>query len=44
MDILTLEKTLNTIKTIATLAFLINGLVSITITYRYITKQSMKLD
>jgi hypothetical protein len=44
MDILLLEKALNTVKTLATLAFIINGLVLVMIAYRFVTKQSMRVE
>lgn len=44
MDILLLEKALNTVKTLATLAFCLNGLVMVAVAYRYVTKQSMRIE
>jgi cbb3-type cytochrome oxidase subunit 3 len=44
MDILLLEKALNTAKTLATLAFFINGLVMVAIAYRFVKRQSMRLE
>lgn len=43
IDILLLEKAFSTIKTIATMAAVINGLVVVTIAYRLFKKQSLEV-
>ena len=44
MDILLWEKALNTVKTLVTLAVLINVVTIAAIVYRLVTKQSMNLE
>ena len=44
IDILAMEKALNAVKTLATMAFFINGLVIVLIAYRYVTRQNMRIE
>lgn len=44
IDILVIEKALNAVKLLATMAFFINGLVIALIAYRFVTRQSMKVE
>lgn len=44
MDILAIEKALNAVKMLATMAFIINGVLLVLIAYRFTTKQSMRVE
>lgn len=44
IDILVMEKALNAVKMLATLAFFVNGLVLVAIAYRFVTRQSMRVE
>ena len=44
IDILVIEKALNAVKMLATMAFFINGVVLAMIAYRFVTRQSMRVE
>ena len=44
IDVLMMEKALNAVKTLATMAFFLYGVVLALIAYRFITKQSMTVE
>lgn len=44
MDILALEKALNMVKTVATMAAFLNVLVVVAIAYKFVTGQSMRVQ